>query len=104
MKNIALLLVLLCTTFTYAQNVATISGKIAASDGSAVPYANVYLENTTKGTSANENGEYTLTNVQFGDYVIIASAVGFKTQKITLSIAKNSVPNINFSLALDTFL
>lgn len=104
MKNIALLLVLLCTTFTYAQNVATISGKIAASDGSAVPYANVYLENTTKGTSANENGEYTLTNVQFGDYVIIASAVGFKTQKITLSIAKNSVPNINFSLALDTQL
>jgi len=69
---------------TFAQS-GSIAGDV--SDGAAsIPFANVVLRGITVGTSANENGEFELKNVPFGNYQIQISAVGYVpfSQKIEL--------------------
>ena len=61
----------------------SISGKIT-SKGEALPFVNVYLTNTSIGTSTNEKGFFELKNIPNGNYTLIASSIGFK-----IEISKN---------------
>ncbi len=77
-----------------AQNIE-ISGKI--SDGEKViPFVNIVLANTGKGTSSNEEGYYRITDVPPGNYTLHATAVGFIpfSKKIKLNQQSNSRLNI----------
>ncbi|WP_136482463.1 TonB-dependent receptor [Cognatitamlana onchidii] len=77
-----------------AQN---ISGR-TTSEGMPLPYVNIFLKNTTKGSSSNDNGQYTIKNVSPGTYTIVASFTGFKNieKKITVTKHKNTI--VNFEL------
>ncbi|WP_027138214.1 TonB-dependent receptor [Gaetbulibacter saemankumensis] len=68
------------STSIYAQEITG----IVYSNGEPLPYTNIYLKNTSKGTSADENGHFRIKNVEPGKYTIIASFTGFKsaTKKI----------------------
>ena len=43
----------------FAQKV-TVNGKVTDQNGKPVPFASVYVKNTTKGASANSEGDYSL--------------------------------------------
>jgi hypothetical protein len=47
--------------------------------GQVLPFANVFLANTTKGTTTDENGNFTLRNLPAGRYDLVVSYVGFET-------------------------
>lgn len=49
-----------------------------------LPFATVFLANTTKGTLTDENGSFTLTNVPPGKFDLIVSFVGFTSLKTTI--------------------
>lgn len=70
----------------------TLSGKISDKDGKPVPFASVYVKGTTKGTSANIEGEYSL-KLQPGDYEVLYRAVGFKQLGQKISLDKNTTFN-----------
>ncbi|MBN2868296.1 MAG: carboxypeptidase-like regulatory domain-containing protein, partial [Flavobacteriaceae bacterium] len=74
----------------------SVSGKIS-SENQAIPYANVYLEHTKIGTTTNENGHFEIKNIPKGHYTIVASYVGFKTEKKDILIDKN-FQNLTFQL------
>jgi CarboxypepD_reg-like domain len=58
----------------------TLKGRVVnAADGQPVPFCSVFLANTTKGTTADENGNFTLANLPDGRYDLVASSVGFET-------------------------
>lgn len=66
--------------------------------GEPIPFCNIYVEGTIKGTTTNDKGEYTL-KVRHGDYTIIAQSLGFKKGKKKVHLDKDIV--INFSLEED---
>src|SRR6478735_7851701 len=85
---------LLVTSVLFAQDF-TLSGKITDGAGNAVPFATGYIRNTTKGTSANNDGNYML-NLKAGRYDIRYQAIGFKQESRTIELKANQ--NINITL------
>lgn len=99
MKNFKFLLfnvILLFPLFMFAQQ--TIQGTVTdATSGSTLPGVDIIIKGTTRGTSTDFNGNYTLDNIKTGD-VLVFSYLGFKTKEITVSASTT----INVSLVEDT--
>ncbi len=74
-----------------------ISGKITDESGKPIPFASIYIKNTTAGTSANSEGEYTL-QVKPGTYEIQYKAIGYLQQSRKLELAASSTVNIILKL------
>ncbi len=98
MKKISLSLFLL---LVIAGNVIgqqyQISGKITEANGDPVPFASIYIKNTTKGVSANADGIYKLT-AEKGTIILIYKAIGFKTTERTIQVNSNIVANQTLSI------
>lgn len=81
-----------------AQGHYSITGKIVdAKTNEPVPYVNVYLSQTTFGSSTNEEGIYKIDHVPKGQYQLVASIIGFKPviRNIELKNEKEVVVNFN---------
>jgi len=69
-----ILFVFSVSTSSYSQ----VSGLIQdANSKKTIPYANIAVFNSSKGTSANANGVFTIADVSYGDTIVI-SAVGYE--------------------------
>ncbi len=71
----------------------TILGKVIdAKTLEPLPFANVFLNNTTIGTTTEWNGEFTLKNVrQPAVYEVIFSFVGYESYKMKVSLTENEL-------------
>lgn len=57
--------------------------------------ANIIIKNTSFGTSSKNNGEFKLqADLKPGDYILIVSYVGFKTEKIPVTLSNDTTVNI----------
>lgn len=90
-KNIAFLLLCLCTTFCFAQELS-ISGTIVDTNDVPIELANVVLfdvENSEviKGTSTDAKGFFIINNLEVKAYIVKISFIGFKPyeQKLILT-------------------
>ena len=75
----------------------TISGKITNEDGQGMAGVTVVLKGSTVGTSADAEGNYTLT-VPEGNGILVFSFIGYLAQEVPI----NNRTTINVSLALDS--
>lgn len=84
MKNFLLFIAIAFTGFSQAQT-GTISGALSDKEagGSPLPFANIIIKGTTKGTTSDFDGNYILENVDPGTYVIEISFIGYKTLTVT---------------------
>lgn len=98
MKIFFTLLFTLSSLIVHSQT-AQISGKVT-SNGSPVPFVNIFLEGTQIGTTTNEAGEYVLT-APLGHHEIIIQAIGFKTIKNHLDVLSPEKQTVDFSLQED---
>ena len=90
LKRIILTFSLALTSSLIAQ--ITVSGTVTdASTGEALAGANVVVEGTSKGSAADANGEFTISNVSNGS-TLTASMIGYKDMSMDVS------RTINFSL------
>ena len=79
-----------------AQERVTVKGYVRdASNGETLIAATVYLNGTTKGTTTNEYGFYSLT-VDPGEYTLVASYLGFEDQRRTVELFGNTT--VDFDL------
>jgi len=102
MRLINIIIFMICANTT-AQSTFSLEGKVL-SNGKPLPYANVYIENTDKGATTNENGVFSIPNLAPGNYSVAASFTGYTLQKKTVIIkAKDSYItfNLNEDDALD---
>ncbi len=83
MKLIKLLLL-----FVSSSVLAQITGTVTNNKGEKLPYVNVYIENTTIGTSTNDDGFYTLSFEEKGNHTIVFQYLGYKTVKKQITITK----------------
>ena len=85
-----LIFILLATLTAHAQ--LTLKGRVVNdADEQPVPFCSVFLANTTKGTTADAEGNFVLTNLPDGRYDLVASSVGFETMAAAIQ-TKQSVP------------
>ncbi len=97
-----LMIFALISTFCMAQT-GELKGHLSAED-EHLPFANVYLKGTNTGTTSNELGNYHLQNLQPGNYTIIASFVGYLSQKKQIVIKVGETLIVNFNLVSSSAL
>jgi hypothetical protein len=93
-----ILSILFCSA-VFSQQV-TLSGKITDDQHKAIPFASIYIKNTTKGTSANSEGEYTL-QLKPGNYEVQYKAVGYHTESRKVEL--NADKAVNVVLNFETY-
>lgn len=100
MKSLfSFLLIMLFPLVLVAQEEASISGYITDIEtGETLISANVSLKNTSKGTSTNTAGYFTLTNLTPGSYTVIATYIGF--HRFEKNISLESGENMRFNIQL----
>ena len=76
---------LLLTALPVSLYGGTLKGKITDKNGVSLPFSIVFIKGTTMGTSANADGEYSLT-LPAGDYRATAQYMGFKQSHFAFKI------------------
>jgi outer membrane receptor protein involved in Fe transport len=90
-------MIILSSTFVFPQTSGKISGKITDKEtGKVIPFANIFVNGTTKGAAADDEGHYTILDVAPGTYSVTASVVGY--QKVTV---ENVTVNVDFTTRLN---
>jgi len=82
--------------YSHAQN-SSVSGFVRdAETGETLISANVAIQGTTRGTSTNSSGYYSITGLSEGEYEILCSFIGYELYrtKVTLNEAENLELNI----------
>ncbi|RXK80766.1 DUF5686 and carboxypeptidase regulatory-like domain-containing protein [Filimonas effusa] len=94
MKNYAQLLLLLF--LSVSANAAILTGVVTNEKGEPLSYASILIKGTTRGTTANMQGAYTLT-IEPGINTIVCQYVGYERQEKKVSVSKEPL-TLNFSL------
>ena len=94
MKHLTLVfaMMLMCISMAFAQR--TISGTVTDESGSPLPFANVFVEGTTVGTTTDIDGNYTL-KVPEGATTIVVAYTGYGDMKLGLGDSNA----LNFTMA-----
>ncbi len=77
---------------------STITGRIKSSEGEFLSFANIAILGTSLGTSADENGLFTLANVPPGQYKVVASYVGYEANLKKVEISEDVFIVVDFTL------
>ena len=84
----ALFVLAVCSISAFAQS-NKISGKITDAKGEALAGASVIIKGTTKGTSADKTGAFTIDNVENGSYTLVASFIGYQNKEVSVSVPQS---------------
>ncbi|MGG7035490.1 MAG: DUF5686 and carboxypeptidase regulatory-like domain-containing protein [Flavobacterium sp.] len=84
MKKLITFLLLIFTISNFAQ----IKGIITDHNGIPLPFVTILLDNTYKTTTSDEHGNYILHFKTLGKYTLIFRCLGYKTQKVTVTVEK----------------
>ncbi len=77
-KPFCVVFFLFLSLFGHSQNI--LRGKVVdATTGSPINSVSVYINNSSKGTSTNTNGEFVLENIAVKDFDIVATCIGYQT-------------------------
>lgn len=91
----ALLILCSLTHIAFAQQF-TVTGIVKDTNGQPVPFASVYLKNTTTGTSANVDGKYSV-KLKSGQQTLSFRAVGYKQQDHIINLTDDIALNVTLS-------
>lgn len=78
------ILFLLITTIVQSQ----ITGIVKDTSGQPLPYVNIFIENTYKGTTSNEDGYFELNISKTGNHTVVFQFLGYKTLQKKLEISQ----------------
>ncbi|MFD2432397.1 DUF5686 and carboxypeptidase regulatory-like domain-containing protein [Mesonia maritima] len=82
MKKLLFVFFLFCSSLSFSQ----ITGKVTDTNGETLPYVNIYIENSFKGTTSNQEGNYELEYQKKGETTLVFQFLGYKTLKKQISI------------------
>jgi len=94
-KKLIIVFSVLTSTISFAQ--ASLKGKIT-SDGVPLHYANIQMKNIKKATISNEEGNYNISKIPIGEYEVIATYTGLKSQTKKIQISDTTEVYLNFDL------
>lgn len=98
MKLIYTLLLVFISNVLSAQSL-NVRGKITDQQGQGIPFASVYEKNTSLGTSANSEGEYSL-KLSPGKHELNYRAIGYKQELREIDLKTNFNLDVSLSQAV----
>ncbi|UOB16343.1 TonB-dependent receptor [Abyssalbus ytuae] len=103
MKRILIFAVVLMTAFSYGQEPTTgsIIGKITDKElnNEPLPFANVMVANTSKGTTTDMDGLFEISNLEPGSYTVVISFIGYETLQVpNVVVVAGKVTEVNTGL------
>ena len=93
--------VILLSPFCYiSAQTSTIKGRVFNSiNNEAVPFANIYIDSTSVGTTSDIEGNYRITDLKPGTYSLTCSFIGFKTQiSSEVNVSSARITTLDFAL------
>jgi hypothetical protein len=86
-----IVILLIGSQYAFAQN-SEISGKVLDSRTlEPLPFANVYINNTTIGATTNPAGEFLIKNVPLGFSELVFSYVGYQTYQVKINVSESKL-------------
>jgi hypothetical protein len=82
-----LLILLLYVSSLACLQAGKLRGKITDKQGEGLPFATVYVKNTGTGSTANEQGEYSLT-LPTGKYILVFQYISFQIKQIEVNMTE----------------
>ena len=87
-------------TLLNAQNTSSINGFVRNnSDGEPISYANVFISNTSIGTTTNRDGYFVISNLPVGEYELNVSMIGYGSYKSIVNLIENTPARLDISMA-----
>ena len=87
-------------TLLNAQNTSSINGFVRnTSDGEPISYANVFISNTSIGTTTNRDGYFVISNLPLGEYELNVSMIGYGSYKSIVNLIENTPARLDISMA-----
>jgi outer membrane receptor protein involved in Fe transport len=103
MRTFALASLLFLVSAASAQT-GKISGTVIDDTGLPLPGVNIVIEGTLQGTSTNFDGDYVIIGVRPGTYTLVASFVGFSSQRVTdVRVSLDLTTTIDFTMVEEVF-
>ena len=84
------------TTEPPTHSLATIKGVVLDDSAKPIPYATVYIDGTTRGTTTDAEGRYILT-AERGKVVVVASSLGYTSQRHSVELG-SGMHTIDYTL------
>ena len=75
----------------------TVSGRVLDKKGSPIAFATVFIKDSTHGTMADINGNYSL-KVHLGSHILCVSMLGYEDHEIEIKANTKTPINIDFIL------
>jgi outer membrane receptor for ferrienterochelin and colicins len=94
-KNKISILCMLISTISFAQ--ATMKGRITSED-QALQGANIVLKNSKHATISQVDGSYSIEKIISGNYEVLVSYIGFKSQKKNITVNDSTEIILDFDL------
>ncbi|UZO81585.1 carboxypeptidase-like regulatory domain-containing protein [Aquimarina sp. ERC-38] len=100
MRNLLSLCALFVVGILSAQETGSISGALLDKEANnqPLPFANVLIKGTTKGTTTDFDGLYTIENLEPGTYILEFSFVGYQSIEKEATVEAGKTTTINESL------
>src|SRR5690349_7579745 len=93
MKNSVTLLLLFFIAFTTKAQTFKVYGKVTDNKLEPLAFANIQIKEQQSGVMTKEDGSYEM-NLELGQYTLVITMIGYKTQVINLVLNKNWEQNI----------
>ncbi|HKO78137.1 MAG TPA: TonB-dependent receptor, partial [Flavobacterium sp.] len=100
MKHLFLLITILIIQFTYSQENATVTGLITHKS-TPIENATVEIVGSSYSTQTDSIGNYTIKNISKGNYKILVTAVGYKTQRKNITLQTSDQIQLDYELQTD---
>ena len=78
----------------------SLSGKISDTSGAPLPGASVYIPDLKKGSIADVNGMYNISNIPGGTYLVEIKYIGYKTIVENVNFDQNKTENFSMQIAI----
>ena len=100
MKKLLTIIFISIISISYAQQTGSIVGNLTDKEfnNEPLPFANVIIKGTSKGTTSDFDGLYAIQDLTVGTYTIEYSFVGYKTVEIEVPIEANKATSVNVSM------
>jgi TonB-dependent starch-binding outer membrane protein SusC len=93
LKKYLLLMAFFTLSYTAFAQTGSISGKVLDEKRLELPGATVQINGTTQGAAADGNGNYKITGIRPGTYIIVAKFLGYNAlqQQVTVKAGENTI-------------
>ncbi len=102
MKYISSLFIFFCALGMYAQQTGSIVGLVSDRElnDEPLPFTNVLIKGTTKGTTSDFDGLYELDGLEPGTYTVVFSFLGYETVEIPdVAVVAGNVTELNVPMS-----